>query len=119
MVTIDQQSGTNILITTATGELEQSDYDRMLPKARAIIAEYGSVRWLFEMVDFDGWTAGSAWRDLKFDVRHASDFERVAIVGKKAWMEWISKLTEPFTSAEVQHFEPAHRRDALAWLAER
>nr|WP_116105982.1 STAS/SEC14 domain-containing protein [Lewinella sp. IMCC34191] len=33
------------------------------------------------MIDVDAWTAGKAWRDLKFDAAHASDFEGVAVIG--------------------------------------
>lgn len=118
MLILEQVPDTNLLLTTATGTLEQADYDRMLPRAEAIIERYGGIRWLFEMRDFDGWTAGAAWRDLKFDLRHVNDFERVAIVGKQQWMDTMTQLMKPFTRASVRHFPPGQKAEALAWLRE-
>ncbi len=117
MISIRHQPNTNILETTAVGTLEQADYDRMLPEARKLIAQYGKVRWYFEMEDFDGWTAGTAWRDLKFDVQHLTDFEKIAVVGKKNWMDWATTLMKPFTTAEVKHFDLEEQAAARSWIA--
>ncbi|NJB84414.1 hypothetical protein GGR26_000159 [Lewinella marina] len=47
MLILEQEPDTNLLMTTATGTLEQTNYDRMLPRAEANIERYGSIRWLF------------------------------------------------------------------------
>ena len=116
MITIKEEPGTNIIYTTAVGKLDQADYDRLLPEADRIIKREGDIRWYFEMQDFDGWTAGTAWRDLKFDVKHASDFERVAIVGHQDWMDYATTLMKPFTAGEVKYFETTEREAAKAWI---
>ncbi len=116
MLSIHEEPGTNIIYTTAIGKLDQNDYDRLLPLAEAIIKREGSIRWYFEMEDFDGWTTGTAWRDLKFDVRHASDFEKVAIVGRQEWMRWATEVMQPFTSGEVEHFSLEEQAAAKAWI---
>lgn len=116
MINIRHEPGTNILLTTAIGKLEQADYDRMLPEAKKIIDQYGKVRWYFEMADFDGWTLGTAWRDLKFDVKHLDDFEKIAIVGQKSWMDFAAKVMEPFVSADVKHFTLEDQAEAHEWI---
>jgi hypothetical protein len=33
------------------------------------------------MIGFQGWDPSALWDEIKFDLRHANDFERVATVG--------------------------------------
>ena len=117
MINIHHEHGTNILYTTAVGRLEQEDYDRMLPEARQLINDYGKIRWYFEMEDFSGWTTGSAWRDVKFDLQHAGDFEKVAVVGQSEWMDWATQFMKPFTSGEVRYFSLEEQAEAKEWIA--
>ena len=42
------------------------------------------------MKDFHGWDAGALWEDIKFDLKHFSDIERVAMVGEKKWQKGMS-----------------------------
>ena len=44
---------------------------------------------LFDMTDFHGWDAGAAWEDIKFDIKHFADIERLAMVGiRSGSMAW-------------------------------
>ena len=100
-----------------SGTLDADDYHAFTPLIESAIERHGKVRLFWEMRDFSGWSPGGAGTDLGFDVRHASDFKRIAIVGEKAWHEWMTKLMKPFTSAEVKYFEIPEREQALAWVA--
>lgn len=44
----------------------------------------GKVNMLLVLIDFRGWTAGAAWEDTKFGVRHYNDINRMPIVGDKS-----------------------------------
>jgi hypothetical protein len=68
------------------------------------------------MEDFDGWTAKALWSDVKFDFKHRNDFEKVAMVGRKDWMDWMTQLMKPFTSAEIKFFELEEQAAARAWI---
>jgi hypothetical protein len=46
------------------------------------IKENGKVRLLFEMKDFHGWIIGGMWKDLKFNIQHWRDIEKLAVVGE-------------------------------------
>jgi hypothetical protein len=35
------------------------------------------------IVNFKGWTLSAVWADLKFDITHYSDIERLAVVGER------------------------------------
>lgn len=100
---------------TITGKLETEDYDKFVPEIDQKIKLYGKVNMLVELVDFHGWTAGAAWEDTKFGVRHFNDIERLAIVGDKAWEKGMAYFCKVFTLAKVRYFDLNERDKAEAW----
>ena len=73
---------------------------------------------LFDMTGFHGWDAGAAWEDIKFDIKHFADIERVAMVGDKKWQHDMAVFFKPFTKAPIRYFDQADAADAQKWLAE-
>jgi hypothetical protein len=57
------------------------------------------------------------WEDIKFDVKHFRDIERLALVGEKKWEEGMATFCKPFTTAEVRYFDRAQVDDAREWIA--
>jgi hypothetical protein len=98
-----------------SGKLDSHDYETILPIIRKTIEQHGKVRLFWEMKNFDGWTLDGLWADGSFDIKHAKDFSRVAIVGEKKWHEWMTKAMKPFTSAEVRYFDLGQREAAMDW----
>lgn len=80
-----------------TGKLEAGDYDGIVPIFEERIAQHGKISLFWEMRDFHGWTVGGLAADTKFDVKHAGDFTRIALVGEKKWHELMAALMKPFT----------------------
>jgi hypothetical protein len=74
------------------------------------------LRILVEMHDFHGWTAGGLWEEIKFDARHFSDVDRLALVGETRWQELLADLCRPFTTANVRFFGADEASAARAWL---
>lgn len=99
MITIATENGSNVVYTTASAKLTAADYDKLLPVLRETIDNYGKARWYFEMQGFDGWEMDALWKDLKFDVEHINDFEKIAAVGDKSWQDWVTQLIKLFTDA--------------------
>ena len=62
--------------------------------------------------------AGALWEDIKFDMKHHGDIERLAFVGEKAWAAWMAKICRPFTSANIKYFD-ASEKDAAENLDRR
>lgn len=116
---LETQGQGNLVATVAIDKLTREDYDRLIPFLEKKIEESGKLRWYFEMEDFNGWEIGALWQDFKFDVKHANDFERVAMVGDKSWQEWMSDLMKPFTSAEVRFFELRDQDKAHEWIQQK
>ena len=113
---IDITTNNNTIFTVASGKLVESDYEKLLPIVKELINKYGSVRWYFEMHDFEGWNLEAFWKDIKFDLSHANDFERVAMVGENGWHKAMTILMKPFTKAEVKYFPLEDKDKAREWI---
>ena len=100
----------------ASGKLTDADYQQFVPRLEEMIHEYGKISVLLELEDFHGWETKAAWDDFKLGLAHPQDFERIAIVGDKAWEHWIALLAKPFTHARVRYFALSDRNAALDWL---
>ena len=107
---------TKVIEADLTGKLTKEDYERFGPEVEKLIRERGKLRILVKMHDFDGWTLGGFWQDLKFDMKHFRDIERIAFIGDEKWEKGMSSFCKPFTSAEIGFFTPARIEEARLWL---
>jgi len=117
-VTLTQEAGGRILLVRASGKLERADYDNLVPEVEQLIQKHGKIRVLLELHDFHGWTAGALWEDIKFDVKHFNDIERLAIVGESRWQEGMATFCKPFTTAQIRYFTDDQLSEARQWVAE-
>lgn len=115
-LTLTQRDESRLLMVTATGTISREDYENFSPVVEEMIEKHGKIRVLFEMRDFHGWNVGGVWEDIKFDIRHFSDIEKLALVGDKQWEKWMASFCKPFTRAEIRYFEEDSRDDAVAWI---
>lgn len=106
----------NIICTQASRTLTKGDYDRLFPVLNTLLERYSKIRWYFEMEDFTGWEPINLWKDLQFDIKHANDFEKIALVGKKEWQRMITQIMKSFSSAEIKYYDKHNRGEALEWI---
>lgn len=118
MHTILDETKDGFVALEVSGKLETSDYHVLIPVLERQIEAHGKIALFWEMRDFHGWTGGGLWADTKFDVKHAGDFTRVAMVGDRKWEEHMTTCMKPFTSAEVKFFDIDERESALRWAQE-
>jgi hypothetical protein len=93
------------------------DYDIFVPVIEAMIQKHGRIRIVLEMHGFHGWDASALWEDIKFDWKHYSDIERIAMVGNSKWEQGMAIFCRPFTSAKIRYFPDSKRQEALSWVA--
>jgi hypothetical protein len=115
-VTLNEQSGGKILEVRVSGKLTDEDYQHFVPAFERLVRANGKIRVLFEMADFHGWSASALWDDVKFELKHFSDIERLAMVGDRKWEQGMSVFCRPFTTAKIRYFDSANVQDARAWL---
>jgi hypothetical protein len=110
------KDGGKVLEVHVSGKLAHEDYLQFVPKFEQLIKQHGKLRVFFYMTDFHGWEGGVFWDDIKFDIKHFSDIERIAMVGDKEWEKQMSLFCRPFTTAEIRYFDKINAPEAWAWL---
>ena len=105
-----------VLEVSVHGKLTADAYHELVPAVDKLIEEHGKLRILFEMHGFHGWTAGALWEDMKFDIAHWKDIERLAIVGDSQWEKGMAVFCKPFTAAKIQYFDHAKLDEAEGWI---
>jgi len=112
------RTGGGIVICTVAGKLVRSDYERFSSRFDGMLQKHGKLRVLFEMKDFHGWEPSALWDEIKFDIKHSNDVERLAMVGGKQWERELAVFSEPFTAAPVRYFDLSGLAAAMKWLDE-
>lgn len=115
-VLIIETPDTNVLEFHVSGKLAREDYEKVVPQMEQLIERHGRIRILFEMHDFHGWEAGALWEDMKFDLKHFRDIDRLAIIGETRWERGMAAFCRPFTVAVIHYFEHDHSNQAREWL---
>jgi len=116
-VKLTEKDEGKVMEVQVSGKLSAEDYKEFVPEFERRLQERGRLRVLFGMVDFHGWNASALWQDIKFDLKHFGDIERVAMVGDKKWEKGMSIFCRPFTRAKVRYFDHDHTSEAHTWVA--
>jgi hypothetical protein len=112
----EDHSGGKVLVARVSGKLAKADYEHFVPEFERLVRQHGSVRVLFDMTGFHGWDIGALWEDLKFDLTHFADIERLAMVGENKWQHGMATFCKPFTKATIRYFDHAAAAEARQWL---
>ena len=111
----ERHDGT-ILEVQVRDKLTHEDYHQFVPEFERLVKQHGKINVLFEMVDFHGWEAAAMWDDVKFNLTHLSQINRLAMVGNKKWEQGMANFCAPFGHADVRFFDPTQFAEARAWL---
>jgi hypothetical protein len=114
---IKAENDGKLLVVHLSGKLHRDDYQRLAPAVEQAIQRHGKVRMLVEMQNFHGWDLRALWEDVKFDIKHFRDIERLVIVGDKKWEQWMATFCKPFTTATIRYFPVEQAAAAKEWIA--
>jgi hypothetical protein len=117
-VSVQEKAGSRVFEVHVSGKLGTEDYATWVPRIESMIRQYGKIRILFDMHEFHGWSGGALWEDIKFDIKHFADIERIAMVGESRWQHGMAAFCRPFTSAKVRYFPREEEEAARRWLDE-
>ncbi len=115
-IDVSEEDDGKLLVIRMTGKLHKHDYLHFVPIVEKAVQKHGKVRMLVQMHNFHGWDASAWWEDVKFDVKHFKDIERLAIVGERTWEQWMAAFCKPFTTATVQYFSSEKAAEAREWI---
>ena len=117
-IQLDEENGGKLLVVHVSGKLAKADYEHFVPEFERLVQQHGKLRVLFDMTGFHGWDLGALWEDIKFDIKHFADIERLALVGEKKWQHGMATFCKPFTKATIRYFDHAEAAEARKWVAE-
>lgn len=115
-INIIENNAEDILELEATGKLAPSDFQGLDSTFQRFLKQQAKLRVLFRMRDFHGWQPAAFGDEVKFDLKHFHDIERLAMVGDKQWEKFLSVLSHAFTAAEVHYFDDSELAAARVWI---
>jgi len=116
-IEVSAENDGRTLVIRMSGKVHKSDYAHFVPVVEEAVRKHGKVRMLVLMHNFHGWDAGGLWEDVKFEVKHFNDIERLAIVGEKTWENWMAAFCTPFTTATIRYFPTERVAQAREWVS--
>src|SRR5271168_256509 len=117
-IQLKEEKGGKLLEVHVGGKLTKEDYEHFVPEFERLVRLHGKLAVLFDMAGFHGWDAGALWDDIKFDLKHFADIQRLAMIGDKHWQHGMAIFCKPFTAAKIQYFTHADAAAARKWLGE-
>lgn len=117
-ITFSEENGGKLLAVHISGKLASADYDHFVPEFERLVLQQGKLDVLCDMSHFHGWAAAVFWEDIKFDLKHFSYIERLAMVGKMKWQKALATFCKPFTKTALRYFDQTDALEARKWLNE-
>jgi hypothetical protein len=118
MLALQEESNGKLITVQLSGKLTKEDYEHFVPRIESAIKQNGKVRMLVQMHEFHGWELGALWEDVKFDAKHFTDIERLALVGESKWEAGMAAFCRPFTTASIKYFDHSKEAEAETWIRE-
>jgi len=118
MIEFMSESDRNIVGIRASGRLTDADYKRDLtPRLESLFNQFGQLSILLFLEDsFEGWDLQAAWDDASLGIRHRADFDKIAVVGAPAWVEWCIRLAGFLMKGEIRTFRSDQLIAAWKWI---
>ena len=110
------QSSKNSLAYRITKPLNSTDIKKITAELEGSISVNGKIRVLIDLQAFPYENLGAFWEDLKFDVKHGRDIERLALVGGGKIEKWSVRIFGTFTFTECRFFSEGDVEKAWNWL---
>lgn len=111
-----ERAGTKPYGFAINDPLSGAEAEALRRTLESAIRSGGKIRVLFELRSQPYGDFKALWEDLKFQVRHISDLESVAVVGDRRWEKAAAKVFDAFTSAPCRYFERGHEDLAWTWI---
>jgi hypothetical protein len=117
-ISLREEAGGKVLVMRLGGKLTTADYEQFVAQVERLARRHGKVRMLIQMHDFHGWGPSALWDDIKFNLKHFADIERLAFVGESQWEAGMAAFCKPFTKAMVHYFDESKAGESLNWINE-
>ena len=105
---------------TAVGTIGREDYEStLLPLIDEAVAEHGKIAAVIVLgPEFEGYSAGAAFDDMRLGFDHATAFRRIAVVSDNEWIRNGAAALMYLFPGKAKGFATADVDAAKAWASE-
>lgn len=113
-----QMPSEKLIAFEAKGKVTSQDYrDVLFPLVNSFASKNEKIRFLYYLgPDYEGFTVGAGWEDLKLGLNHMNSFEKFALVTDVDWIRNISKFFSALIPCPFKIFKNAELFEAKKWL---
>ena len=119
MPIVTDGSAADHVVVRATGKLTKPELIQFRTDFERILKDRGKLRLLFDATEMEGWDAGALWQEAKFDMKHLSDIDRLAMVGARRWQQALEAAVKPFAHPTMRYFDVSEVIAARDWLVQK
>lgn len=101
---------------TANDKLTDEDFEKILPVIDNVMEIHGKPKFLIILDEFKGWEASAFWTDLKYDLKHRSDFGPMAVIGENIAEKILTQFSNVFFPSKLRYFKKSEEQEARRWL---
>jgi hypothetical protein len=114
MIQIIEGLPDNVVGILAKGRVTNADCDKILkPTMENSLKRHDKVRLYYEIgCRFPG----AAWEDLRLDIDHLPQWERVAVITDVAWIRHTVNALRFVLGSEVRVYTTSQAPEGLAWI---
>lgn len=118
MIIVREDVPHGVLAVEGVGQISRSDYqDILIPELERAFAHGDKVRFLYHLGDeFQGFAPGALLDDMKVGLKHLGDFQRIAVVCDKKWVQQAVRLIGFLTPCPIKTFSLDESETAFIWL---
>lgn len=120
MLTLMPDLPGNVVGLVASGQVSAPDYENILiPALNAALGQQVRVRILYQLADdFDGFSAGAMWDDLRVGLAHFNAWEKIAIVSDLSWVNLAARMFSVVMPCPIRVFNLGQLAQARAWVVQ-
>jgi hypothetical protein len=102
----------------ARGKVSREDYEQVvLPQLEDAHRSGRRIRFVYQFgPEFEGFTPGAAWEDVRVGLRYLRLFERCAVVSDVDWVRTATRGVAMLMPCPVKVFGNAAFQEAIDWL---
>ena len=110
----------NLFALRAHGDITIKDYDyvyqQLIPKLEELIEKYGKINCLIDLREVDSVSSESWLEELKLSFKYRGNCRRIAIIGKKTWMDEFIAIIMHILNADCEFFDSSDESKAWDWV---
>jgi predicted phosphohydrolase len=117
MIDIVEKAPEQIIEVSFEGKISKEEYDKVNTLIESHKNKHGDINMLIEFHDFQWESASAMLEDLKISLKYFNDFNKLAVVGNKDWLETSADILDKIIpSIEMESFSASEKNKAYEWL---